>query len=164
MQTVIYELLLIGILLKLARHYPGLFILHILVPFTGKVYYFEQCIPEPKIFEQVFDIRPCIRNIFYQRVIAIIEQFSAGLGTAAFLAFLMTLCSRRHAATQFALLSALYRVAGLGAAAVSGFLTQRFGYADYFLLTFCLALPGFVLLPLVRRALAAQPAEPEPAA
>ncbi len=94
---------------------------------------------------------------------AIIEQFSAGLGTAAFLAFLMTLCARQHAATQFALLSALYRVAGIGAAALSGFLTQRFGYADYFLLTFGLALPGFALLPLVGRALAAQPPEPEPA-
>jgi PAT family beta-lactamase induction signal transducer AmpG len=93
---------------------------------------------------------------------AIIEQFSAGLGTAAFLAFLMTLCARQHAATQFALLSALYRVAGIGAAALSGFLTQRFGYADYFLLTFGLALPGFALLPLVGRALAAQPPEPEP--
>ncbi len=94
---------------------------------------------------------------------AIIEQFSAGLGTAAFLAFLMTLCARQHAATQFALLSALYRVAGIGAAALSGFLTQRFGYADYFLLTFGLALPGFALLPLVGRALAAPPPEPEPA-
>ena len=87
---------------------------------------------------------------------AVIEQFSGGLGTAAFLAFLMTLCERRHAATQFALLSALYRVAGIGAAAVSGFLAERFGYADYFLLTFCLALPGFVLLPMVGRSLRAQ--------
>ncbi len=95
---------------------------------------------------------------------AIVEHFSAGLGTAAFLAFLMTLCTRRHAATQFALLSALYRVAGIGAAALSGFLTQRFGYTDYFLLTFGLALPGFALLPLVRRALAARAAEPEPSA
>lgn len=94
---------------------------------------------------------------------AIIEQFSGGLGTAAFLAFLMTLCARRHAATQFALLSALYRVAGIGAAALSGFLTQRLGYTDYFLLTFGLALPGFALLPLVRRALAARAAEPDPA-
>jgi PAT family beta-lactamase induction signal transducer AmpG len=90
---------------------------------------------------------------------AVIEQFSGGLGTAAFLAFLMTLCERRHAATQFALLSALYRVAGIGAAALSGFLTQRFGYTDYFLLTFGLALPGFALLPLVKRALEARDAE-----
>src|SRR5690606_38403535 len=86
---------------------------------------------------------------------AVIEQFTAGLGTAAFLAFLMSLCTRRHAATQFALLSALYRVAGIAAASVSGYLTVRTGYATYFFLTFLLALPGFLLLPFVRRALAA---------
>ncbi|HEU4800712.1 MAG TPA: MFS transporter [Gemmatimonadales bacterium] len=83
----------------------------------------------------------------------VIEQFTAGLGTAAFLAFLMSLCSRVHAATQFALLSALYRVAGIAAASVSGFMTVRFGYSSYFLITFLLALPGFALLPWVRRAL-----------
>lgn len=94
---------------------------------------------------------------------AIVEQFSGGLGTAAFLAFLMTICVRRHAATQFALLSALYRVAGIGAAALSGFLAQRFGYSTYFLLTFGLALPGFALLPMVGRALRAQPADESPA-
>jgi PAT family beta-lactamase induction signal transducer AmpG len=87
---------------------------------------------------------------------AVIEQFTQGLGTAAFLAFLMSLCSRRHAATQFALLSALYRVAGIAAASVSGFLTARSGYATYFLITFGLALPGFLFLPAVRRALAAR--------
>jgi PAT family beta-lactamase induction signal transducer AmpG len=78
-----------------------------------------------------------------------------GLGTAAFLAFLMSLCTRRHAATQFALLSALYRVAGIAAGSVSGFLTARAGYETYFLITFFLALPGFLFLPSVRRALAA---------
>ncbi len=86
---------------------------------------------------------------------AIIEQFTMGLGTAAFLAFLMSLCTRRHAATQFALLSALYRVAGIAAGSVSGFLTVRTGYETYFLITFLLALPGFLFLPAVRRALAA---------
>lgn len=85
----------------------------------------------------------------------VIEQFTGGLATAAFLAFLMSLCTRRHAATQFALLSAIYRVAGIAAASVSGFLATRFGYAPYFLLTFVLALPGFLLLPAVRRALTA---------
>ncbi|CAN5834767.1 AmpG family muropeptide MFS transporter [soil metagenome] len=85
---------------------------------------------------------------------AIVEQFTAGLGTAAFLTFLMTLSSRKYAATQFALLTALYRVGGIGAAAVSGILTQRMGYASYFLLTFALALPAFALLPWVRGAAA----------
>ncbi len=83
---------------------------------------------------------------------AVVEQFTGGMGTAAFLTFLMTLSSRRYAATQFALLSALYRLGGMGAAAVSGVLTTRMGYADYFLLTFFLALPAFGLLPWVGRA------------
>jgi MFS transporter, PAT family, beta-lactamase induction signal transducer AmpG len=78
---------------------------------------------------------------------AVVEQFTGGMGTAAFLTFLMTLCARRHAATQFALLSALYRVGGIAAGALSGVLTTRMGYAGYFLLTFGLALPAFALIP-----------------
>ncbi len=85
---------------------------------------------------------------------AIVEQFTAGLGTAAFLTFLMTLSSRKHAATQFALLTALYRVGGIAAGAVSGILAERMGYGSYFLLTFALALPAFALLPWVRNAAA----------
>jgi len=85
---------------------------------------------------------------------AIVEQFTAGLGTAAFLTFLMTLSSRKYAATQFALLTALYRVGGIGAGAVSGILAERMGYASYFLLTFVLALPAFALLPWVKDAAA----------
>ena len=82
---------------------------------------------------------------------AVIEQFTGGMGTAAFLTFLMTLSSRRYAATQFALLSALYRVGGIAAGALSGVLATRMGYAGYFLLTFGLALPAFALLPWLGR-------------
>jgi PAT family beta-lactamase induction signal transducer AmpG len=85
---------------------------------------------------------------------AIVEQFTGGMGTAAFLTFLMTLSARRHAATQFALLSALYRVGGIAAGALSGVLATRMGYAGYFLLTFGLALPAFALLPWLGKAAA----------
>jgi len=83
---------------------------------------------------------------------AVIEQFTGGMGTAAFLTFLMALCDRRYAATQYALLSALFRVGAITAATISGFATVRLGYATYFLLTFGLALPAFALLPFVSRA------------
>lgn len=83
---------------------------------------------------------------------AIVEQFTYGLGTAAFLTFLMTLSSKKFAATQFAILTALFRVGGIGAQAVSGVLAERMGYASYFLLTFGLALPAFALLPWLRNA------------
>jgi len=87
---------------------------------------------------------------------AVVEQFTQGLGTAAFLAFMMALCDRRFAAAQYALLGALY---GLGRALVmdqAGALTQAMGYQDYFLLTFALAFPAFALLPWVRRTLDAR--------
>jgi PAT family beta-lactamase induction signal transducer AmpG len=82
----------------------------------------------------------------------LLEQFTYGLGTAAFLSFLMSLCSKRYAATQYALLSALFRVGGTLAGAISGAITQDVGYSTYFFITFLLALPAFSLLPWVRKA------------
>jgi PAT family beta-lactamase induction signal transducer AmpG len=64
----------------------------------------------------------------------------------------MSVCERRFAATQYAVLSALLALSRAGAAAVSGVLTEQLGYAPYFLLTFVLGLPAFALLPWVRNA------------
>ncbi len=81
---------------------------------------------------------------------SIVESFCGGLGTAPFLAFLMSLCDKRQAATQYALLSALFGLGRSLSGAFSGVLTQSVGYATYFTLTFFLAWPAFVLLPWVR--------------
>jgi PAT family beta-lactamase induction signal transducer AmpG len=84
--------------------------------------------------------------------VALFENFAAGLGTAAFIAFLMSVCERRYAATQYAVLSALLALTRTLAGAASGGLAERLGYAHYFLLTFLLGLPAFALLPWLRRA------------
>lgn len=78
------------------------------------------------------------------------ESFTGGLGTAAFLAFLMHVCEKRYAATEYALLSALFAVARTAAGAASGWGAESLGYAPYFALTFLLALPAFALLPWVK--------------
>jgi PAT family beta-lactamase induction signal transducer AmpG len=83
---------------------------------------------------------------------ALFEYFAAGLGTAAFVAFLMSVCERRYAATQFALLSATYALSRWAIGLVSGVLADRLGFTHYFLLTFALGLPAYALLPWVRRA------------
>jgi PAT family beta-lactamase induction signal transducer AmpG len=93
-----------------------------------------------------------VRPVIYGAVI--VEQFTQGLGTAAFLTFLMTLCQKRYAAVQFALLSSIFAISRWGGGRYSGTFVEEMGYAPYFLLTFVLALPAFALLPLVRRALA----------
>ena len=83
---------------------------------------------------------------------ALFENFAAGLGTAAFLAFLMSVCERRYAATQFALLTAVYALSRWAVGLSSGLLAERFGFANYFLLTFALGLPAYALLPWIRNA------------
>ena len=83
---------------------------------------------------------------------ALFENFAAGLGTAAFLAFLMSVCERRYAATQFALLTAAYALSRWAVGLVSGVLAERFGFASYFLLTFALGVPAYGLLPWIREA------------
>lgn len=81
---------------------------------------------------------------------AIIETFCGGLGTAAFLSFLMFICDRDNAATEYAMLSALFSVARTFAFALSGYFAQDLGYAKYYWLTAALALPGLALLPRIR--------------
>ncbi|MBI2560942.1 MAG: arabinose ABC transporter permease, partial [candidate division NC10 bacterium] len=82
---------------------------------------------------------------------SIVESFCGGLGTAPFLAFLMSICDKAHAATQYALLSALFGLTRVVAGTFSGWVTEGVGYAAYFSLTFVLAWPALLLLPWVRR-------------
>jgi PAT family beta-lactamase induction signal transducer AmpG len=81
---------------------------------------------------------------------SMLESFTGGLGTAAFLAFLMHVCDRDHAATQYALLSALFGLTRSVSAPFTGVAATHFGYATYFALTFLLAFPAYALLPWVR--------------
>jgi PAT family beta-lactamase induction signal transducer AmpG len=83
-------------------------------------------------------------------VVALFENFAAGLGTAAFVAFLMSVCEKRYAATQYAVLSALLALTRTVAGALSGDLAERMGYAPYFLLTFVIGIPAFFLIPRLR--------------
>ncbi len=78
------------------------------------------------------------------------ESFTGGLGTAAFLSFLMNICEKEQAATQYALLSALFSLSGALAGSLSGHGVERLGYGNYFALTFVAALPCYALLPWVR--------------
>ena len=81
---------------------------------------------------------------------AYFESFAAGLGTSAYLAFLMSVCEKRYAATQFAVLSALLALTRWVAGDFSGGFAERVGYAHYFLVTFLIGLPAFALIPRLR--------------
>jgi len=81
---------------------------------------------------------------------SMLESFGQGLGTAAFLSFLMNLCDKEHAAGQYALLSALFALTRDVSGAFSGVGVERLGYAAFFAFTAAIAIPGLLLLPLIR--------------
>ena len=79
---------------------------------------------------------------------SIVESFCGGLGTAPFLAFLMSICDKAHAATQYALLSALFGLdVGPVAAPCRGGPWNASATPPTFTLTFFLAWPALLLLP-----------------
>jgi len=81
------------------------------------------------------------------------ESFTGGLGTAAFLAFLMAIVHKGRAATEYALLSSVFALSRSVAGWVGGIGASSMGYANWFLLTFFLAFPAYLLLPWVSRML-----------
>lgn len=82
-----------------------------------------------------------------------LESFTGGLGSAPFLAFLMAIVDKRRSATEYALLSSLFALTRSLAGVASGFGVESIGYANYFLLTFFLSFPAYLLLPWVLRML-----------
>ena len=78
------------------------------------------------------------------------ENISGGMGTAAFVAFLMSLCQQRFTATQFALLSAFASVGRVWVGPLAGVLAQSIGWPVFFIVSTVVALPALVLLWLLR--------------
>ena len=77
----------------------------------------------------------------------VVENFCGGLVAAGFMAFLMSLCSMRFSATQYALLSSLMGVSRDVLVAPAGGIAQATGWPGFFLITLAAAIPGMLMLP-----------------
>ncbi len=84
-------------------------------------------------------------------VAVLFENLAGGMGTAAFVGFLMALCNPKFTATQFALLSALAALGRVFVGPPSGYLVETTGWAVFFFITFLAALPGLGLLWIMRK-------------
>jgi PAT family beta-lactamase induction signal transducer AmpG len=73
------------------------------------------------------------------------------MGTSALLAFMAALTNKQFTATQFALLSTLATIPRSLLSAPSGFMAEALGWPQFFIVCALLALPGLLLLPLVRQ-------------
>jgi len=91
------------------------------------------------------------------------ENLSGGMGTAAFLAFLMSLCNQRFTATQFALLSAFASVGRVWVGPLAGVLAESIGWPTFFVISTALALPALVMLWWLRAPVRALEVDPNAA-
>jgi PAT family beta-lactamase induction signal transducer AmpG len=93
-------------------------------------------------------------------IVVLLENLAGGMGTAAFVALLMTLCDARFTATQFALLSALASIGRVVVGPVAGVTASDWGWPNFFLLSTAAAVPGLIMLAAIQRLLVAPPVPP----
>jgi PAT family beta-lactamase induction signal transducer AmpG len=79
----------------------------------------------------------------------VVDNFMNGLGTAAFVAFLMMLCNKRFTAVQYAFFSSLMTVPGRLFGYGAGLLTAELGWPTLFGLSVVVAAPALILLARV---------------
>ena len=80
----------------------------------------------------------------------LVENVTGGMGTAAFIALIMSLCDHRYTATQFALLSSLEALGRVFSGRPSAELVEMVGWAQFFFWSFLVALPGIWLVWVLR--------------
>lgn len=87
---------------------------------------------------------PVSRPLLYAAVS--LENFTGGLGTAAFSYLMITLTEKRFSATQYALLSSLFGLGRTLTGPPAGALADALGWSTFFLLSIPAALPGLWML------------------
>jgi PAT family beta-lactamase induction signal transducer AmpG len=80
-----------------------------------------------------------------------IENFTGGMGSAAFVAYLSGLCNVAYTATQYALLSSLATVGRTTLSAGGGWLSLQLDWPLFFVATTIAALPGLAMAVWVMR-------------
>lgn len=75
-----------------------------------------------------------------------VENITSGMGTAAFVALLMSLCNQKFTATQYALLSAFSAVGRVWVGPLAGAAATSIGWPTFFLVSTVMAVPGIVML------------------
>lgn len=79
-----------------------------------------------------------------------IGDFCSGMSTAAFVAFLMSLCDSRYTATQFACLSALAAIGRVALGPAAALMVEYLGWINFYWIAFLLSFPGLLLINPLR--------------
>ena len=95
-------------------------------------------------------------------LVVAVENISGGMGNAAFVAFMMSLCNQRFTATHYALISAFASVGRVWVGPLAGVLAETIGWPTFFIISTVLAAPALLMLWWLRSAVRALDAAPGP--
>ena len=138
MAATIVGALLGGYLMKNMSLFKALFVFGVLQGVSNIGYWFLAVTPP---------------NIISMGSIIFLENIFSGMGTAAFVALLMTLCNKSLSATQFALLSALSAVGRVYIGPIASIFVSTYGWPLFYLISIGVAVPGILLLLACRTSL-----------
>jgi MFS transporter, PAT family, beta-lactamase induction signal transducer AmpG len=93
------------------------------------------------------------RKVWLMALATTLDTGVGGMGSAAFTGFIMSLCNPSFSATQYALLSAMASIPRVTTGAIAGTLVSHIGWPKFFVVTCLTAVPGLVLLVILRRPL-----------
>ncbi|HEX5486321.1 MAG TPA: MFS transporter [Limnobacter sp.] len=92
-------------------------------------------------------------HVYSMAAAVFVENLCGGMGTAAFVGLLTTLCSRQFSATQYALLSSLAAVGRVYLSAPAGYLVAATSWGTFFLFSTAAAAPGLLLLVFLKKSI-----------
>jgi PAT family beta-lactamase induction signal transducer AmpG len=85
-----------------------------------------------------------------------VENLSGGMGTAAFVAYLSSLCNIAYTATQYALLTSFMAFGRTLLSSSGGWMADHMDWVSFFFITTAAALPGLILLVWITRRFSVQ--------
>ncbi len=91
------------------------------------------------------------KNYFLMISAIFLENFCGGLGSIAFVAFLMDLCNDSYTATQFAFLSAIAAIGRVFVGPLAGVMVLHLGWVQFYFWAVIIGFPALVVLWLLRK-------------
>ncbi|MCG7899368.1 MAG: MFS transporter [Candidatus Thiodiazotropha weberae] len=99
-------------------------------------------------------------NVVFLTLVISADNLSAGLATAAFVAYLSSLTNVSYSATQYALFSSVMLLLPKFIGGFSGLMVDNIGYTSFFMITASMGIPVIVLILLAMRYLPAVGVKP----
>lgn len=79
------------------------------------------------------------------------ENFTTGMGTSAFVAYMAAITNKKFTATQYALLTSFMGIPRTIIAAPTGYIAQYVGWGWFFVICTLVAIPGMAMIPFMNR-------------